>query len=291
MPTRQPIEIARLEETRMDRVMRELVDVCDDFAGGVMCYREPASWDNIACNVGLNGPMTEDEAEREADRFIAFYESRGVEPRVELAFYADEQLMLALVRRGLMLREFSNVLAREMDETVQRITPIHATPTDDRGEPLVIEAVRPGDEATIREAAEIANVSFHTDPKPITPGQIESQMKIAAHPRSEVLIARLGGKAVASAGAEHPAHPDDPPVSALFAAAVLEPYRRRGIQQALLIRRMRTAHARGSRIATIHTKPGIATERNCARMGFVLAYAKVVMAKPGPGLVATPEGV
>ena len=265
--------------------MRELVDVAQDFAGGVMCFLEPGSYDNMACNAGLAGPVPEADIER----FIRFYESRGVEPRIELTFYADESFLLALGARGFTVREMVHVLARPIDETIAALAPERGWPAGPGGEPLVIERVSQNDDAKILAAADIANVCFHDDPKPITAKQLDSQHRIAAHPRSEVLLARFGDTFVASAGAEHPANADDPAVSALFAAAVLEPYRGRGVQQALIIHRLKTALQRGSRVATIHTRPGIPTERNSARLGFRLSYGKLVLARSGPGLVPTPS--
>lgn len=269
----------------MERAMRELVDICEDFAGGVMCYLEPGSYDNMSVNVGMSGPIPAAQRKADIDRFISFYESRGVEPRAELCFHADKDLMLELGARGLTVRELNNILARPIDRSVGSIELPHGWPTDDDGRPLRIERVDPSDDDAIRTAAEIANLMFHEHPEPITPTQHEMHRRIAAHPRSEVLLAFFGDTPVATAGAEHPATESDPPVSALFAAATLNEYRGRGVQQALILHRLRTSLAGGAAVATIHAQPGIPTERNCARLGFHLSYAKIVLAKSGPGLV------
>ena len=49
----------------------------------------------------------------------------------------------------------------------------------------------------------------------------------------------------------------------------------------------RKAAARGATLAVIHTSPGIATERNARRLGFVMAYTKVVMTMPREGLASS----
>jgi GNAT superfamily N-acetyltransferase len=67
---------------------------------------------------------------------------------------------------------------------------------------------------------------------------------------------------------------------------VLPRFRRRGIQQALMAARLEHAASRGARFATIGARPGIPTNRNAMRMGFRLAYTKVVLVKPGPALVS-----
>jgi GNAT superfamily N-acetyltransferase len=71
---------------------------------------------------------------------------------------------------------------------------------------------------------------------------------------------------------------------ALFGLSVLPEFRRRGIQQALIAARLNEARRRGAHLATISGRPGAATERNVMRMGFALAYTKVILVKPGPGL-------
>ncbi|MEM9166851.1 MAG: GNAT family N-acetyltransferase [Planctomycetota bacterium] len=279
-----PIEIARLEEARMERAMRELVDICEDFAGGVMCRIEPGAFDNLACNIGLHGPVDGAEIER----FFDFFEPHGIEPKAEVSAFADLTLVRGLSERGMQVREFTNVFARAMGSDIDNLAPQHGWPTDEAGTPLTIHGVDPSDESEIVTSATITGEAFYPEPEPLTPKRLEMHRRICAHPRSEVLIARFGDEAVGVAGAEHPADPDDPPVSALFAAAVREPWRRRGVQQALLAHRLKTALASGARIATIHANPGIPTERNAARLGFRLGYTKVVMVRPGQGLAPSP---
>jgi hypothetical protein len=44
---------------------------------------------------------------------------------------------------------------------------------------------------------------------------------------------------------------------------------------------------RGCILATISSRPGIPTERNALRLGFTMAYTKVILVRPGPGLAAS----
>lgn len=76
-------------------------------------------------------------------------------------------------------------------------------------------------------------------------------------------------------------------VAALAGAAVLPAWRRRGIQAALVARRLELARARGCRLATIGSAPGIPTERNALRLGFRIAYARLAFNRPGPGLASS----
>jgi len=52
----------------------------------------------------------------------------------------------------------------------------------------------------------------------------------------------------------------------------------------LIARRIERVRELGTLFACIVSKPGIATERNAQRLGFQLAYTKIVAVMPGPGL-------
>ena len=60
------------------------------------------------------------------------------------------------------------------------------------------------------------------------------------------------------------------------------------VQAALIARRLEHARDQGCELVTIGSRPGIATERNAARLGFYVAYTKVIMAMPGEGLTSSP---
>ena len=72
-------------------------------------------------------------------------------------------------------------------------------------------------------------------------------------------------------------------VGGLFGLSVLPAWRRRGVQQALIVARLEALRERGCRWATISSEPGVATERNARRMGFELAYTKVDLRQLGGG--------
>lgn len=279
-----PIEIARMEEARQARAMTEIAPVHEPVMGGVMSFLEPGSWANQACGVGLAGPVQDDEI----DRFVAFYESRGVEPRVELCQFADATLIAGLGRRGFDLRQFETVLARAFGP--DEVLPAALTdtgPTDERGNKLVVERVDPADDAMVMESLRVAMSGFMPEGHVPSEGEIEMHRRVVAHPHGEVIVAKFGERVVGSGGAEYPRDAEIP-VGVLFGVSVLPEFRRRGVQRAMILHRVRGAHERGAKVAVIHSIPGAATDRNAMRLGFLPCYTKAILAKKGEGLVPSP---
>ncbi len=59
-------------------------------------------------------------------------------------------------------------------------------------------------------------------------------------------------------------------------------YRGRGLQTGLLRVRMTAAAAAGCEYAVVVTQGGSASQRNCERLGFRVAYSKVTVIKTLP---------
>ena len=279
-----PIEIARMEEARQARAMTEISANFEHVMGGVMSYLEPGSWANQACGVGLDGPVEE----AEVDRLVEYYTSRGVEPKVEVCQFADESLLTALAQRKFELREFETVLVRQID-------PVHSAfdeltngwPTDDQGQRLTIERVDPSDDEMVLESWRVAMSGFMDEPCEPTEGQLEMHRQIVSHPHGDFIVAKFGDTIVGAGGAEYP-RGDDITVTVLFGVSVLEQWRRRGVQQAMIAHRVEQGRLKGARVATIHSLPGASTDRNAMRLGFAPCYTKAIMAMSGEGLAPSP---
>ena len=268
-------DIARLEERRAAIGTKEIAREAQPFAGGVMCYDHPGAWANQAMAVGLDGSVSE----REVDRMVTFYESRGVEPRLELTPFADETLVNALARRRFELRGFENVLAREITEAAD----LRSSHPFGWPEGLEILTVDPTDEESVRTFVELSTSGFRPPDQPIDPSLVELTSKIAGHPRCTSFIARVHGAPAGAASMEI-----DGEAAALFGTSVLPEFQRRGIQLALMLERLELGRGAGARVCTIGSKPGIPTERNARRLGFFIAYSKVVLARSGEGLTPSP---
>ncbi len=269
------VDIARLEERRQAIGTAENSTESEEIGGGLMAFMGKGSWNNQACGLGLDGPVSEDEL----DRLVAFYVERGVEPRIEVCPFVDKSLIKGLGDRGFIVREFENVLARELrDGEDFRAAMSHGWP-----EGVELVRVDPDDDAMVTAYVSVSVKAFFADIDEIPEIMDTTARRVVKHPRSDAFLAMLveDGRSVAVGGGGMEASGE---IACLFGAGVVEGYRQRGIQQALIVRRLEQAREKGCRVACIHSLPGISTERNAMRLGFFLAYTKVVMAMAGEGL-------
>lgn len=279
-----PAEIAHMEEARQARAMTEIGVEAEPIMGGIMTYLEPGSWSNQVCGIGLSGKATSDEVAR----IVEFFSSRGVEPKVEIAQFVDESLLIALAEHKFELRQFETVLARQIGDNEQiNPTPPGGWPIDGEGNELVIERVDPDDEPTVLESWRVSISGFIDEPRDPTEKELGMHQRIVSHPHSDYLVAKFGERIVGAGGAEYP-RGDEIAVGVLFGVSVLDEFRRRGIQQAMILRRVIGAQNRGAKVVVIHSVPGASTDRNSMRLGFEPCYTKVIMAVSGEGLEPSP---
>ncbi|MCA9025425.1 MAG: hypothetical protein KDA86_09460 [Planctomycetaceae bacterium] len=268
-----PPEIARIEESRQALATSEIAEVAEPLGGGWMCFAGVGAWANQASGVGLNGEVTRDEVRR----MVEFYESLGVEPRIEVCPYVDASLLDGLADEGFVLREFENVLARQLTEG-EDLRACHPF-----GWPQDVEIVHvdPADEAMVEMYARTVMDQFFLDRPDET--TLVLARRTVRHPRSDAFIALVDGESAGGGGME-----STEMGAALFGAGVSQKFRRRGIQLALMLTRLQRACSQGCRIACINGQPGADTERNAFRVGFQLAYTKAILVRPGKGLVPSP---
>lgn len=266
------IEVARMEERRQAIGLGEVAPERRAFAGGTAGRGEPGSWINSVVGAGMNGPVEAGEL----DELIAWYSDVGIEPRIECSPFADESFLKLLGERRFVVRMFENVFFRTLDgESPGGVRPVHDEP---RG--VSVGVVDPADAAQVRAAASVAMSGFFPPGTAPKESDFAVSERIMRHPRTVTVVARADGAVVGAGSMEVSGR-----AAGLFGLSVLEPYRRRGIQQMLIAARLNEAARRGATLATIGSKPGIATERNVRRMGFQLAYTKPVLVQPGPGRV------
>lgn len=259
-----PVEIARLEERRQAVGTAEVAVVSEDVGGGIMSYSGPASWSNQACGMGLDGPV--DGAE--LDRLVEFYRSRDAQPRIEVCPFVDETLIEGLAARGFVIKEFENVLARLIDPEED----LWASLPRELAGGLEIADVDRDDDRAVEQFIRVSSSGFVPEGEEFSEASIAVANRVVQHARSDSFLATIEGEAAGGGGME-----SAPPVACLFGTSVLPRFRKRGIQAALIVKRVERARLKGCELAVIHSKPGIPTERNAARVGFFMAYTKVVM--------------
>lgn len=267
-------EIARLEEARLAIAAADVADESRPWGGGVMCRAGPGNWINYVAGAGFAG-----EVPREAmAEMLRFYEEKGIEPRIELSPFADASLLSLCAEHGFVARVFESVFFRELSAS-SPIEPMQPPPAG-----LRIERLDARDEAAVRRFCELAMAGFYPPGMVPTEDELRTAMRSASHPRSIGVSAFIDDEP-AGAGAMEVAQVDGVAITALFGLSVRPEFRRRGVQQALIASRLNTAIQHGARLATISSRPGVATERNVRRMGFQVAYTKAILVRPGQGLV------
>jgi len=266
-------DVAMLEEARlavgMSEVALESRSIPEEWGGGVVTRGDPGTWVNSSVGMGMRGGVRAEAV----DAVIEFHESAGVEPRVEVCPFADPTIVGHLAARGFGLRQFESVFFRPLGEG-------ESVPASEP-EGVRIAGVDPGDRETVDGYCR-AIASGFAEPAAPSEGDLALALRVVRHPRVASFGAFDGAGRVVGGGSVE-LHES---VASLFGLSVAPAFRRRGVQLALMAARLRLAGERRIRVATISSRPGVATERNARRMGFQVAYTRVVVTRPGAGLVA-----
>ncbi|RKH04159.1 N-acetyltransferase [Corallococcus sp. CA053C] len=268
------VELARRFERKQAQVAVGLATESAPLADGWMAFGGVGSYVNKSCGYGLGQEVTG----AQLDALVDFFSSRGVEPKAELSPYTPVPLLHALAERGFVLREFETVLYRPLRETEDLRKLSRGAPAE-----LTIERIDPSDDAAVRRFAEVSGSGFVPEGETLSEGFLAMGMKGARTPGTDAFVAWLNGVPVGAGGCE-----TSDGLTSLFGTSVLPAWRRRGIQQALIAARLVRAVELGSDVAAIMSGPGIPTERNAMRMGFLMAYARAVLVKHGAGLEPSP---
>lgn len=265
--TLEPIQVARINEARQCAALSELAHEWVPLAGGRLAFSPGVPWINHAVGLALEHPLTDDDVQE----FERFYRDRGVQPKLEFTVFAPEETLALLARRGYYVEHFETVLAREIEPNFDAMSNL----PNGRPEGIEIRRTDPSDLAACRVQSALVGSFFHAGPLPEE--MIAMGVRAVQHPRSVSFMAFADDAPIAGCGMEV-FEAARTKACALWGAGVLESYRRRGVQQALIAHRLAYAAGQGCRLAIIESKPGLATERNVARMGFRLAYTRVCMA-------------
>lgn len=262
------VELARRVELAEAQVAAEAAEVLQRLraksgaavkrvAGGFAVYFGPNSPITQAVGLGLDGPVSDEEFDRLED----FYRSRKEAVRVETCPLADPTFTEQFGKRGYRVTEFSNVMAKLLNCTDK-------WPEPSRG--VTIERAG-GDQI---ELWTLTVSQGFAENFPVSQQVIEVMRMFASGPKTECYLARVDGK-VAGGGtlAIHDG------VAGLFGASTLPEARNRGVQTALLHRRLARAAQAGCDLAVSLAQPGSTSQHNITRQGFQTLYTRLKFEK------------
>ena len=194
------------------------------------------------------------------DELEAFFAAAGVPPSLEVASWAPAALLARPATRGYTVSWFRNVYVAALDD---RPSPHHPAMTVDEVTDDTLEewlaVLRVGNELTTPDVAAISD---------------EWARAARGVVGTTDYLAYLDGVAV-GCGSMIP----ESGVGWIGGATTVPAYRRRGVQGALVRRRMTAAYESGCDLAVITAVPSGDSARNVARLGFTLAYCQAVLTK------------
>jgi len=229
----------------------------EEIAGGYALYSGPNSPLTQGVAMALDGPTTE----AEFDRLESFFRERKEPVRAEMCPLADPLFLAQFGERGYRVTEYSNVMAKQLQREDSERSSKNAITDGITTESLC-------DEDAQLWGSTVAD-GFAEQP-PSIPEIVELMRTFALIPSVECYLARVAGE-VAGGGAV--SFCDD--VAVLFAASTLPAFRGRGVQTALLQKRLARAAEAGSTLAVCVAPPGSTSQRNIARNGFQTLYTRV----------------
>ncbi|MEN4040923.1 MAG: GNAT family N-acetyltransferase [Anaerolineaceae bacterium] len=222
---------------------------------GFAIYEKPASPLNRCSGLGMDGPV--DAAT--IDFVEAFYQSCGEPAHISLCPLADPSLKEMLGERGYRLEQFYTVLARALPDKGMPV---------EQPEGLLIQRTTP----------EMAELWLDT-----VAGGFS-----APHEPDEEMLDILGSNFYAPDAITFLAMIDQKPaggggmylhhgVAEFGSASTRLPFRRRGVQTALLQARLQAARQEGCDFAMVLTTPGSHSQLNLQCLGFEVAYSLAIM--------------
>jgi len=258
-------EMPQVHHAHADQRMRPHIgSAVEPIAGGHMVFAGLGSPIGRAVGMGFDAPVTE----ADFDRLENFYYSRKAPAQLDYCPLTDISLLEIARKRGYGIAELNNVLARKLD-------PAETFPSEPGG-----FAIRRGKSEEALAFSAIVRQSFFPDGGEPA-GFDEMLAPLFGFPGALTFVAEADAKLVATgAGLIIP----DRKIVALFGAGTLQPYRGRGLQTAILQRRLEVAAQAGCEYAVIVTQGGTISMRNAERLGFTVAYSKATLIKEPPAV-------
>jgi ribosomal protein S18 acetylase RimI-like enzyme len=242
--------------------------VVEPVGSGVAVFAGASSPMNKMIGAGFDA-LPSEEALR---RVEAVFRARRTPLQAEVSTLASPEFLSQLSARGYGLRGFENVHGRvltvadrHMAATVVTVAPLR--PEDrDRWLDVTITSFLDGDSEGAQ--AEVL------PPREVLEAPLRDVMDVSGFHR---YAAWIDGQLVGTATLRL-----DDGLAQLCGAATLPAWRRRGVQTALLRRRLADAAAAGCDLALMTTAPGTKSQENGLRQGFALLYVRALLVRDAP---------
>jgi predicted N-acetyltransferase YhbS len=239
------------------KLRREIGAAVEPICGGHMIFAGLDSPIGRTVGMGFDGTATAEDL----DRMENFYRSHGAPSQIDVCPLTDPPLLELLQRRGYAMAELNNVLFRRVESCEAPIpenTHIRAARAQEskRMAEIIVRGFFPEGNAPENFAALISPMY-----------EFEEALPFVAEIDNEIVACACG--LVIS---EHK-------IVALFGAATLPQYRRRGLHAALHCTRLQAAERAGCEFAVVVTQGGTVSQRNAERLGFRVAYSKATLVK------------
>lgn len=257
-----PAVLAATNARRMASVLRDIGGPGAPVAGGWMSCDQPGSWANYAAGLGVDGPV----APEAIDELIAFYARHGRPAVVEVTPYQHRSLFQALAARRFVVADLETLVYRPT-------TPLPERPAIPG---LRFRRVDPDDPRDIDAFVAVKGRVFHDDPATLNGFEAITRRALRYHSTRAWLVEVDGVPAGCGALELHGTQ------GHLFGGGVLPAFRRRGLQQALIVHRVAAAAEEGAEIVLVGSDPGGTTERNALRLGFRPAYTQMMLKRDRP---------
>jgi GNAT superfamily N-acetyltransferase len=220
---------------------------------------------NKVIGLGLDADL-DDEA---LERIEREWRDRGEPVRIEMSVLAEPSLGSALTNRGYRLHGFENVLGLGLDRatSLPKISDVAVEiVTDDEFRTWIDVAV---------EAFMNLDGTGSVPPDALPRERLTELLgEMMGMPGFIRYLARVEGEAVGEAAMRI-----DGDLAQIAGAGTLPRARGRGVQKALLQRRLADARAAGCTLAVVTTAPGTRSQDNVMRRGFELLYTRAILVK------------
>jgi GNAT superfamily N-acetyltransferase len=235
--------------------------------GGLALFAGPRSPMNKVIGFGFDAELDLQELSLIEERWA----ERGEPVRIELSILADPSVVAKLSERGYRLHGFENVLACRIAGTAPTASP---TPG------LAIEVV---EDDAFEQWFTIAVDSFSNmdgsgsaADAELPREDLERLLREAMGPQTVEGVTRYIARLDGEAAGEAALHVDDG-VALLAGSGTVPHLRGRGVQKALVARRLDDARSAGCDLAVVVTSPGTRSQENVMRRGFELLYTRAIL--------------